>query len=239
MSAAMMIEHVNEPACEGVPSMPSDVTALVDELRREIRALKSRASKLDTEEQGADNEQSSDLEARASVILQNLIALGEEQKRRWLSAVDEARRDCECLEEELSAQAAKLSALEEAERSARAKREMTLISQADRVNVGVAISDSSEDNFYEGLVANEGLGVFVAGTDVLPLNTSVDLVVSFLDEKLEVSGIVRWTRDWSEENASICAGMGIEFIGIDSKTLTRANNYMQVREPWVFSEASH
>lgn len=105
-----------------------------------------------------------------------------------------------------------------------------------RYGVDCSVTIDSEHNFYAGLAQNlsEG-GIFIATPIVHPIGTQFNLSIH-LDDGLPgvVRGIgeVRWIRA-AEEGSDLPAGLGIQFLELESGGDERIAAFLERRRPML------
>lgn len=107
----------------------------------------------------------------------------------------------------------------------------------DRVPLKTKVGLGTSSNLYTGFTndVSEG-GIFVATHQVLPIDSTLDLEVSFAEvggPTLKTRGRVRWIR---EEAAGSEAepGMGVEFIDLDEGDRQWIQGFVEKRQPIFF-----
>lgn len=106
---------------------------------------------------------------------------------------------------------------------------------APPVALSVTVGDLTEDNFYAGLDDGDSFGVFASTIELLPLGTYTDVEIKTEEgATLNVSGRVRWYRDWIDASPGIFPGMGIELLDVDAGQRRIIEDFMTKREPWLF-----
>ncbi|MBX5484404.1 MAG: TIGR02266 family protein [Myxococcaceae bacterium] len=107
-----------------------------------------------------------------------------------------------------------------------------------RVRMQAAVDLHSESNFFTGFSTNisEG-GLFVATVQIPPIGTEVDLSFTLpKGQKIQVKGVVRWTREVNDRTPEIFPGVGIQFVGLDPQTAEVIHRFVAEREPMFFPE---
>lgn len=110
--------------------------------------------------------------------------------------------------------------------------------RANRYRVDLAVSVSSQHNFYSGFVENMSVGgVFIATHRLRPVGAQVEFSLSLPDGQppLEGTGEVRWVRVYSETSHGP-PGMGIRFLQLDAQGLQRVELFLAERDPLFHDE---
>jgi len=104
-----------------------------------------------------------------------------------------------------------------------------------RIPLQVEVSLSSEHNFYTGFTSDisEG-GVFVATRESLALGTSVQFDLKLGSGQLQVTGVVRWVREYSALTQEVPPGVGVEFVDLHPKAAKIINAFIQQRRESLF-----
>ncbi|MEM6731147.1 MAG: PilZ domain-containing protein, partial [Myxococcota bacterium] len=101
------------------------------------------------------------------------------------------------------------------------------------IDVAARITLESEDNFYDGL--DEGRGVFVSTIEILPLGQRVHVRIDVEGvHSVNAHGVVRWYRDWDDDQPQLHPGMGIEFAELGDDDLRVVEDFISRRDPWLF-----
>jgi uncharacterized protein (TIGR02266 family) len=107
-----------------------------------------------------------------------------------------------------------------------------------RHEVQLEVCASCESNFYLGFTENlsEG-GLFMATFALQPVGASIDLTLCLPDggEPVQLSGFVRWVRDYSP-SSNVSPGMGIQFDCLDDMTATRIRYFLVQRAPLFYDD---
>ncbi len=107
-----------------------------------------------------------------------------------------------------------------------------------RVKMQAAVDLESESNFFQGFSMNlsEG-GIFVATVNTLPLGTKVDLHFTLPGSKrIDVQGVVRWTREVNDKTPDIFPGVGIQFQNLSQDAEAAIQQFVKGREPLFFPD---
>ena len=107
-----------------------------------------------------------------------------------------------------------------------------------RVQMQAVVDLSSDSNFFTGFSTNisEG-GLFVATIHSLPRGTPVELVFSIPGGgKINVRGVVRWTREVNDKEPSIFPGVGVQFLDLSPETVAAISGFVTSREPLFFPD---
>lgn len=109
---------------------------------------------------------------------------------------------------------------------------------SERVAVRLAVTATSDHNFFMGFTENvsEG-GIFVATDSPLPVGTTFELRIDVpeLSHSLAVQGEVRWLREPTD--LDLPRGMGIQFVDIDEHDANVLQRYVnQVRESLFYDQ---
>jgi uncharacterized protein (TIGR02266 family) len=117
-----------------------------------------------------------------------------------------------------------------------AHREPPALRVVSRWAMRAAVSLQSEDNLYAGLSYDVSTGgIFVATVDMPPVGTRVDVTVTLADDRqLELSGVVRWTRDVDMASDGLPMGCGIEWTGLPLDASRALAQFADVREPLLW-----
>ncbi len=103
----------------------------------------------------------------------------------------------------------------------------------DVVDLGARVTPESEDNFWAGLDAESG--VFVSTINILPLGQRVHVRVDVEGmHSVNAYGVVRWFRDWDDDQPELHPGMGIELQELDESQKRVVEEFMSRRDPWLF-----
>jgi uncharacterized protein (TIGR02266 family) len=105
--------------------------------------------------------------------------------------------------------------------------------RAKRVQMNAEVTLHSDSNFYNGFSADisEG-GIFVATASLEDPGTEVDLAFTLGEHvRIEAKGVVRWVREFDEQNPDAFPGMGIEFTELDPASLEAVRAFAREREP--------
>ena len=107
----------------------------------------------------------------------------------------------------------------------------------DRIDHRVAVTVTSESNFYTGFTQDisEG-GVFVATPDLLPIGAMVEFELALGGGKgtVTVRGEVRWVRELSEYNPDAPPGFGVRFTNLHPKVADIINAFIDARRDSMF-----
>src|SRR5205814_78643 len=107
-----------------------------------------------------------------------------------------------------------------------------------RVRMQAAIDLESDSNFFTGFSTNisEG-GLFVATVKTLPQGTQVALHFSLPGgRKLDVQGVVRWTREVNDNTPEIFPGVGVQFINLSPEMGMVIKQFVKEREPLFYPD---
>lgn len=105
-----------------------------------------------------------------------------------------------------------------------------------RVPHEVEISLTSDSNFYTGFTSDisEG-GVFIATRETVPVGTEVSFEMKLGSGSVNVTGIVRWARPYSElSDASVAPGVGVQFTNLHPKVAQIVNAFIAKRRDSIF-----
>lgn len=110
--------------------------------------------------------------------------------------------------------------------------------KAQNAEMEIEIDQSSEHNFWSGLVPDmsEG-GVFVATHRDLPVGTIVRVEVSLPSEKEPVvaEGEVDWTRAYND-GSEVPPGVGVRFVQLTDDARAKILRFIEnVRDPIFFA----
>ncbi|MCU1283552.1 MAG: hypothetical protein JWM53_7098, partial [bacterium] len=99
-----------------------------------------------------------------------------------------------------------------------------------------AVDVESEDNLYAGLSYDVSAGgIFVATVDAPPIGTKVDVTVLLPDAtRLELSGTVRWIRDYQNASSGLPAGVGLEWDELPMDALRSLMRFAELRDPLLW-----
>ncbi|MBI5533859.1 MAG: PilZ domain-containing protein [Deltaproteobacteria bacterium] len=102
-----------------------------------------------------------------------------------------------------------------------------------RVAATLAVTETSDTNFYVGLTEDisEG-GIFVATHVAEPIGSLVELTLELGDgaEPIAFKGRVRWLRECEPQ------GMGVMFEGLSAEHQARIAAFMRSRSPEFFDD---
>ncbi len=109
-----------------------------------------------------------------------------------------------------------------------------------RIELGVEVSISSENNFYAGITDNisEG-GVFVATYTPPPKGSEIELNLSLPGSPpFLVKGIVRWIRDVDEANVGdgTPAGCGVQFTDPSPAAMQAITKFVSSRDTMLIDD---
>ncbi len=107
-----------------------------------------------------------------------------------------------------------------------------------RVKMQAAIDLGSDSNFFTGFSTNisEG-GLFVATVAHFEVGTSVDLHFSLPGGKrLDVKGIVRWSREVNDKTPDIFPGVGVQFADLSPEAAQAIHRFVSEREPMFYPD---
>ncbi len=111
--------------------------------------------------------------------------------------------------------------------------------QQPRVRMQAVIDLHSDSNFYfTGFSTNlsEG-GLFVATTQQVPIGTEVDVQFSLPGgERIEVRGVVRWTREVNDNAPDVFPGLGVQFVSLPPNAGAVIQRFVASREPMFYAE---
>lgn len=108
---------------------------------------------------------------------------------------------------------------------------------AERVPVELEVSMYSDHNFYTGFVKNVSSGgVFFASSNILPVGSVVDIVLSLSPgkQKVPVKAEVRWIRQCHEYTPEAPPGMGMRFLNLDPRVASKINQFIENRRDALF-----
>lgn len=110
--------------------------------------------------------------------------------------------------------------------------------QSARVRMQAAIDLHSDSNFFSGFSTNLGDGgIFVATVESVPHGTEVDLHFSLpTGERIDVTGVVRWSREVNDRAPDIFPGVGIQFVDLSPEAATAIHRFVASREPLFFPD---
>ena len=105
-----------------------------------------------------------------------------------------------------------------------------------RWNLHAAVDVESENNLYAGLSYDVSAGgIFVATLASPAIGTEVEVTVSLPDgTKLELTGSVRWVRDYAQASAGLPAGVGIEWDELPMEALRSLLHFAELRDPLLW-----
>ncbi|MFP4600243.1 MAG: TIGR02266 family protein [Persicimonas sp.] len=108
-----------------------------------------------------------------------------------------------------------------------------------RVAVNLAVTMTSDSNFYVGFADNvsEG-GLFVATHELLPIGDTIDLEFRLpdQDEPFEVKAEICWHRTVSDRRNGVLPGFGARFVDLDDEDHDRLQSFVDDREPLFHPE---
>lgn len=109
---------------------------------------------------------------------------------------------------------------------------------AKRAKMQAAIDMASDSNFYAGFSTDiSSGGVFVATVYALDVGTEVDLAFTLPSgARIEVHGIVRWTRELNDKLPESFPGMGIQFMNLNELDRQAIERFVKSREPMFFPD---
>ena len=105
-----------------------------------------------------------------------------------------------------------------------------------RVPHEVEISLTSESNFYTGFTSDisEG-GVFIATRETVPVGTEVTFEMKLGSGSVNVTGIVRWARPYTElSDETVAPGVGVQFTNLHPKVAQIVNAFIAKRRDSIF-----
>ena len=110
----------------------------------------------------------------------------------------------------------------------------TLAREHARYSVDVRVDCSTRDVFLSSQVTNLSRGgLFIEGTNGLPVGTEVDLVLELPApaERIRARGRVVWTFDMRKGSLRIVPGMGIKFLDLAPDQYRRLSDALARLEP--------
>ena len=104
-----------------------------------------------------------------------------------------------------------------------------------RVPLEVEVSLASENNFYTGFTSDisEG-GLFIATRELVPVGTSVEFELKLGSGRVQVKGLVRWVREYSDLTEQVPPGVGVEFLNLHPKVAAAINAFIGQRRDSLF-----
>jgi uncharacterized protein (TIGR02266 family) len=96
----------------------------------------------------------------------------------------------------------------------------------------------SDSNFFTGFSSDiHSGGVFVATVQSVPRGTTVDLDFTLPGGRpLQVSGVVRWTREVNDKTPDLMPGLGVQFTSLPPEVASAISTFVSQREPLFFPE---
>ncbi len=107
-----------------------------------------------------------------------------------------------------------------------------------RVRMQAAVDLGSDSNFFTGFSTNisEG-GLFVATVAHFDVGTTVDLHFTLPGGgKMDVRGVVRWTREVNDKTPEIFPGVGVQFSELSPEAAKAIHRFVAEREPMFFPD---
>jgi uncharacterized protein (TIGR02266 family) len=107
-----------------------------------------------------------------------------------------------------------------------------------RVRMQAAIDLGSDSNFFTGFSSDIHTGgIFVATVQTVPRGTPVDLDVTLPGGRpLQVSGVVRWSRELNDKTPDLMPGLGVQFTSLPPEVASAISTFVSRREPLFFPE---
>ncbi|MCY1083694.1 TIGR02266 family protein [Archangium lansingense] len=207
------------------------------------RALSARHEALEARRRGLEEAQ------RALQSLQHLntraqqdLAEAEAGLKRSTEAAARAQREREAAARQREREATQAKAARPVER-AQAKGNTTQVDPnpqgaRTRVRMVAAIDQGSDSNFFTGFTTNinEG-GIFVATVQSVPRGTTVDVDVLLPGTRaMQVTGVVRWTREVNDKTPELMPGLGVKFTYLPPEVTSVISDFVVSREPMFFPD---
>lgn len=107
-----------------------------------------------------------------------------------------------------------------------------------RRSINVDIGIHSHTNFFTGFTQDiSSGGLFVATYDILSIGTKINVNFSVPDGPvLSCDGIVRWVREYNDQNPEMEPGMGIQFSKLSREDRKAINHYIAVNPPMFYED---
>ncbi|MGI5861053.1 MAG: TIGR02266 family protein [Myxococcales bacterium] len=224
------------PLCREACELPEVTRALAD--RR--RALAARHEAIKARE-------------RQLALRERALA----QAQAELSGLEQALREAEAmLEEARRAEAeARLEGARRAEAEARRKQEENARSRArsieappvapaherrlsPRARLQTEVTLGSDSNLFTGFSSDISRGgIFVATCQIMPLGTRVEVGLELPEgTRIEVRGVVRWSREPNDRFPEVFPGVGIQFTELEEESRRALEAFAARREPLFFPD---
>lgn len=109
--------------------------------------------------------------------------------------------------------------------------------EGSRIDLTVAVSLTSEHNFFTGFTENisEG-GVFVATYEPLPVGTVIDFELQLVPGPgtVPVRGVVCWIREANDYTLDVSPGMGLRFVNLHPQVAEAITRFVREAREAIF-----
>jgi uncharacterized protein (TIGR02266 family) len=109
--------------------------------------------------------------------------------------------------------------------------------RATRVSLEIAVTATSEHNFFMGFSQNISRGgLFIATHSLLPIGYQVELKFYLPDGScINTAGIVKWIREYNPAN-QLVPGLGISFKDLKEPDAKKIEDFIVSREPLFYED---
>jgi uncharacterized protein (TIGR02266 family) len=172
---------------------------------------------------------------------QQELAESEATLKRSVEAAERARREREAAaraQQRQAPRAAPPGLPSQKSRPAPAGATAVKARRPSRVRMQASIDLRSDSNFFTGFSSDiHSGGVFVATVESVPRGTTVDLDFTLPGGRpLQVSGVVRWTREVNDKTPELMPGLGVQFTSLPPEVASAISTFVSQREPLFFPE---